>query len=82
MRLTIAAAILLSAVVISAQKPLPVIDMHLHASTAAANGPPPLALCVPVAELPTWDPKTPWPTDFHRVAEEAGVREPGMVAGH
>jgi uncharacterized protein len=38
----------------------PIIDMHLHASTAAENGPPPLALCVPVPRYPVRDPAKPW----------------------
>ena len=48
----------------AAQKPLPVIDMHLHASVADANGPPPLALCVPVQEHAVHDPRKPWPATF------------------
>jgi len=60
MRLIVAAAILLPAVVALAQQPLPVIDMHLHASTADANGPSPLAVCPPIPEFPTRDPKTSW----------------------
>ena len=44
-----------------AQERLPIIDMHLHALTADANGPPPLALCVPLlANLPPLDPIRPW----------------------
>jgi len=43
-----------------AQTPLPVIDMHLHASTADANGPPPLALCVPILEHAVRDPRRSW----------------------
>jgi hypothetical protein len=31
-----------------AQQPLPIIDMHLHAYPADANGPPPLGLCIPL----------------------------------
>jgi len=35
---------------------LPLIDMHLHAFAADANGPPPMALCVPVVpNVPPWD---------------------------
>jgi len=52
--------ILLAAISASAQKPPPVLDMHLHASAADANGPPPLALCVPVLEHATRDPRRPW----------------------
>lgn len=32
----------------AAQQPPPIIDMHLHALGAASQGPPPLALCLPV----------------------------------
>jgi uncharacterized protein len=36
----------------AAQQRLPIIDMHLHALPADANGPPPLGLCVPIQEYP------------------------------
>jgi predicted TIM-barrel fold metal-dependent hydrolase len=40
-----------------AQQPLPIIDMHLHAYSADANGPPPLGLCIPLStHLPPLDP--------------------------
>lgn len=42
---------------LSAQSRPPVIDMHLHALPADAQGPPPLAMCSPV-ERPTFDPAT------------------------
>lgn len=35
--------------------PLPIIDMHMHARTAAHYGPPPLPFCAPVKEMPVWD---------------------------
>ncbi|MGH9870338.1 MAG: amidohydrolase family protein [Candidatus Polarisedimenticolia bacterium] len=44
--------------------PAPVVDVHLHASAADDNGPPPLALCVPAVELPARDPIRPWPEAF------------------
>lgn len=56
--------LLLVTVPASGQKPLPVIDMHLHASPADANGPPPLGLCVSVREHVTHDPRRPWPEVF------------------
>lgn len=34
----------------------PIIDMHLHASAPDGQGPPPLAMCAPMAEMPAWDP--------------------------
>jgi uncharacterized protein len=37
-------------------RPLPVIDMHLHAALAAGNGPPPLAMCTPFSVGQPWDP--------------------------
>ena len=43
--MTTAVLMLLAAIPASAQKPLPVVDMHLHASAADDKGPPPLG-CV------------------------------------
>lgn len=37
----------------------PIIDMHLHATTAAENGPPPVGMCAPGVEFPTYDPARP-----------------------
>jgi hypothetical protein len=65
--LATAAALLLLASRSPAQSPqLPVIDMHLHSDAADSNGPPPLGICAPPAELPTWDPKESWPVAFMR----------------
>ncbi|HKY33253.1 MAG TPA: amidohydrolase family protein [Candidatus Polarisedimenticolia bacterium] len=44
--------------------PPPVLDMHLHASAAADNGPPPLGLCFSPADLGVWDPAKPWAEAF------------------
>ncbi len=60
MRIITAALMPLLAVPASAQERLPIIDMHLHASAADENGPPPLALCAPVPEFPVRDPTRPW----------------------
>lgn len=44
---------------VSAQAPI--IDMHMHASPADNNGPPPLALCVPLTPaMPPAEPGRPW----------------------
>jgi uncharacterized protein len=66
MRITTAVLIVLVAMPASAQKPLPVLDMHLHASTADGNGPPPLALCVPLLDHidHVGDPRRPWADTF------------------
>lgn len=45
------AAILFAATAAAAQEPPPIIDMHLHALPADAQGPPPLAMCTPI-QLP------------------------------
>jgi predicted TIM-barrel fold metal-dependent hydrolase len=42
---------------------LPVIDMHLHAFPADAQGPPPLAMCTPM-KLPAWDQTIPYAAAF------------------
>ena len=50
-------ALFLVALHARAQQPLPIIDMHLHAYPADANGPPPLGLCIPLSSyLPPLDP--------------------------
>lgn len=56
--------ILLAASATAQKIPDPIIDMHLHAIRADANGPPPLALCSPPDEYPLLDPKDAWPNTF------------------
>jgi uncharacterized protein len=46
-----------------AQERLPIIDMHLHAMPADAQGPPPLAMCTPM-QFPAWDQKQSYPEAF------------------
>jgi uncharacterized protein len=46
--IAIAAGFLLTAAGATAQEPPPIIDMHLHALPADAQGPPPLAMCTPM----------------------------------
>ncbi len=56
--------LLLVPVRLSAQDRLPIIDMHLHALPADAQGPPPLAVCTPIDPFPTWDPSQPYGATF------------------
>jgi hypothetical protein len=42
----------------AAQQREPIIDVHMHALPADAQGPPPLAMCTPFPEYPAWDPAT------------------------
>jgi predicted TIM-barrel fold metal-dependent hydrolase len=44
--------------------PPPIIDMHLHASPADANGPPPLGICAPFPEFPLANPLEEWEATF------------------
>jgi uncharacterized protein len=44
--------------------PLPIIDVHLHASAATSQGPPPLAFCLPVTDWPAGDGRRPWAEIF------------------
>lgn len=46
------------------QRAAPIIDMHLHALAADANGPAPMALCAPGLETPALDPRESWPQVF------------------
>ena len=47
-----------------AQDRLPIIDVHVHALGADAQGPPPLGMCTPIKEFPTWDPAQPYGATF------------------
>jgi predicted TIM-barrel fold metal-dependent hydrolase len=58
--MTIAAVALTGATLRAEQAAPPIIDVHLHASAADSQGPPPLAMCTPVMAWPPWDPVTPY----------------------
>ena len=45
---------------LAAQRRAPIIDVHMHALAADAQGPPPLGMCTPFSEFPAWDPATPF----------------------
>src|SRR5262245_56708916 len=47
-----------SLVVTAAEQREPIIDVHMHALAANAQGPPPLAMCTPFPEYAVWDPAT------------------------
>ena len=40
---------------ITAQKRMPILDMHMHARTAGHYGPPPQPMCTEVTKMPFWD---------------------------
>jgi uncharacterized protein len=56
--------------------PPPIIDVHVHASAADSQGPPPLAMCTPIAPMPVWDPATPYPAVFMRLMKEPPCADP------
>jgi uncharacterized protein len=45
-------------------RPLPIIDMHLHAAAADSQGPPPLGVCTNGTGWPVWDQRQSWPDTF------------------
>jgi hypothetical protein len=60
----------------SAQQPLPILDVHVHAMTADAQGPPPLGLCTPINPFPAWDPKAPYGATFMAMFKEPPCADP------
>src|SRR5688572_27374828 len=55
-----AAAVVSLVICAAAQQREPIIDVHMHAVAANAQGPPPLGMCAPFPEYPAWDPATPY----------------------
>jgi uncharacterized protein len=64
MRIWTLALLALAAKESAAQTAPPIIDMHLHALPANANGPPPVAICAPPEDYPALDPKVGWAQTF------------------
>jgi predicted TIM-barrel fold metal-dependent hydrolase len=60
----VAGAALLAPAASGQRAPEPIIDMHMHALAADAQGPPPLAMCTPFPEYAAWDPKAPYLDQF------------------
>jgi uncharacterized protein len=60
----------------SAQQQLPIIDMHLHALPADANGPPPLGLCAPFPEYPLASFSEQWGQTFMDWQKNPPCRDP------
>jgi predicted TIM-barrel fold metal-dependent hydrolase len=60
--------------------PLPIIDMHLHAQRATAQGPPPLGLCLPVTAWPTVDVGSTWAETFLGMQKEPECADPAWSA--
>jgi uncharacterized protein len=58
------------------ERPAPVIDVHLHALAADAQGPPPVGMCTPIDPLPAWDPAEPYGATFMRMLKEPPCPDP------
>ena len=59
-----------------AQDHEPVFDVHLHALAADAQGPPPLGMCTPIAEMPAWDPAVPYGQVFMGMFKDPPCDDP------
>jgi predicted TIM-barrel fold metal-dependent hydrolase len=60
----------------SPQQQLPVIDMHLHASPADDQGPPPVGICTPIDPFPVWDPAEPYGATFMAMLKQPPCEDP------
>lgn len=57
-------------------QPPPILDMHMHAMAADAQGPPPLGMCTPIPEFPAWDPKKPYSDTFLALFKKPPCADP------
>lgn len=75
MKRIIGCLILGFATIAAASDRLPIIDMHMHAFPADAQGPPPLAMCTPM-KSPAWDPAQPYGALFMGMAKQPPCDDP------
>jgi uncharacterized protein len=76
MRKLVAGAVLATVLIPATQQPEPIIDVHMHALAADAQGPPPLAMCTPFPEEPAWDPATAYGDLFFTRFKKPGCMDP------
>ena len=74
MRYTLLLSLLAASPLALAQDPI--LDMHLHALAADAQGPPPLAICAPFEDFPTWDPAEPYGATFMAMMKQPTCADP------
>jgi|SRR5687767_4822078 len=70
------AAFALLLIPLAAQQREPIIDVHMHALAANAQGPPPLGMCTPLPEFPAWDPTTPYRDLFLATLKKPACADP------
>ena len=68
--------LLLAPVTVQLQTREPIIDVHLHASAADSQGPPPLGVCTPIDPMPTWTQLTPYPLELLAVLKKPPCADP------
>ncbi len=74
---SLATALMIVAFPAAAQKaPPPIIDMHLHAFAADANGPPPRAICPGLGEFPVWNQVDSWPVTLTSFLQKPPCADP------
>jgi len=64
MRIIVGLLLLTITCAAAAERPLPIIDMHLHARKADYIGPNPPPMCAPFSYMPRWDPSLPGESGF------------------
>jgi uncharacterized protein len=57
-------------------RPLPILDMHMHARVADHYGPPPLLMCAAGEDMPVWDPVEPIELIFESSADAPSCKVP------
>jgi predicted TIM-barrel fold metal-dependent hydrolase len=53
-----------------------IIDVHLHASAASNQGPPPLAMCTPIAPMPSWSQQASYQDEFLALFKKPQCADP------
>jgi predicted TIM-barrel fold metal-dependent hydrolase len=76
----IALACLTPASALAQRVPAPIIDMHLHAGPADAQGPPPVRICAPIERMPVRDPRQSAAEFAATLRANPGCRTPLMSA--
>ena len=74
--LSVAVASLLAPASARLQTREPVIDMHLHASAANNQGPPPVAVCTPMDPMPVWTQLRPYAEEFLEISKKPPCPDP------
>lgn len=75
-RLVICPLLLVVATPARSQEPPPIIDVHLHAYAANAQGPPPIGICAPFEQSPAWDPSRPYAETFMAMLKQPPCTDP------